>query len=113
MVRLFPDVAPLEVRHRSRMRAPTYAMYWREGDGPRVAGRIEIDGGSVTLEGTVPPVGTRRVGFGDILRVALERNLIRLDRRVDAPLTIGSLDSPGALRELADRLSEAAAAAGA
>jgi len=93
------------------MAASSYAMFWRQGDGPRVAGRVEVGPDFVELEATVPPAAAELVRFRDIARVLFERGILQLDRRTLPPLRIGSLDGPGTLRELADRLSEAAAVA--
>lgn len=82
-------------------------MFWWIGDGPRSAGRVEVEGDALALAATAPSAAVTRIGFRELARVLLERGLLVVDRRVGAPVLIGSLDTPGALRELADRLSTA------
>ncbi len=86
-------------------------MSWWVGDGPRRAGRVAVEPEAVALFATVPPAATQRVRFVEIARVVLERGVLELVRHLGAPLCICSLDSPGALRELAESVSEHAAAA--
>jgi hypothetical protein len=82
-------------------------MFWSIGDGPRSAGRIELDADHVSLLATTPTPEVARIGFRDLSRVLLVRSVLHLERRGDVPVQIGSLDTPGALRELADRLAGA------
>jgi hypothetical protein len=107
---VIPDAVRSDPRHRPRMGSPSYAMSWWVGDGPRLAGRVAVEPEAVALFATVPSAPTLRVRFAEIVRVALERGVLELVRHVGPPLRIGSLDRPGALRELAERLSEQAAA---
>jgi len=90
------------------MAPASYAMYWWIGEGPRSAGRVEVDDDAVSFAATTPEPRVDRVGFRDLSRVNLERGVLHLDRQTDAPMHVGSLDTPGALRELADVLSHAA-----
>lgn len=83
-------------------------MFWWIGDGPRSAGRVEVEADSVSLAATTPGSFTTRIRFRELAQVLLERGLLRVDRRTEPSVHIGSLDTPGALRELADRLSDAA-----
>jgi len=82
-------------------------MFWRIGDGPRRAGRIEVECDHLSLAATTPGAETDDVRFGDLVRVLLERSVLHLERYGAETVHIGSLDTPGALRELADRLSHA------
>jgi hypothetical protein len=94
-----------------RWMAPaSYAMVWWIGEGPRNAGRVEIDAESVSFSATTPAPVVERVRFRDVARVLLDRNVLHLERQAEPPLRVGSLDTPGALRELADVLSDAARA---
>jgi hypothetical protein len=83
-------------------------MFWWIGEGPRSAGRIEVAPDSVSLSATTPGAGVEQISFRDLARVLLERGLLHVERRTLPPVHIGSLDTPGALRELADVLSDAA-----
>jgi hypothetical protein len=91
------------------MSEPTYAVYWNESGGPRYAGRIRLCPSFVELAGTA--AGGRRslarILFGELASTCYERGRLRLERRGGTQLEIGSVDSPGALREAADRLSAA------
>ncbi len=95
------------------MTPPSYAMFWTIGEGPRVVGRVELDGDSVALSATVPTQSIERVGFRELASVLLERGSLHLARLGLPTIHIGSLDTPGALRELHDRLAEATQGAGA
>jgi len=75
------------------MTPASYAMFWWMDDGVRRAGRIEFGDDFVSLAATTPhPAEEERIRFRDLA-------------------SVGSLDTPGALRELADRLSDRAHAA--
>lgn len=83
-------------------------MFWWIGDGPRSAGRVEVDSESVALAATTPASGLERIRFRDLGRVLLDRGTLHVERRAEPVVHIGSLDTPGALRELAERLSRVA-----
>ena len=88
----------------------SYAVYWSEGAGPRYAGRLELTDSAAELYGMA--VGRRcleSVPYGEIASVRLDTATLRVGRRRDAELDIGSVDGPGALRELADLLARAVA----
>ena len=83
-----------------------YAVSWNGVDGTRCAGRLDVGDGSARLVGASR--GVRRdetITFDDIASVRLERGRLHIDRRVGAALLIGSLDGPGTLREVAERLA--------
>ena len=82
-------------------------MFWWIGDGPRSAGRVELGDASVALAATTPAPSIERIRFGDLARVLLDHGTIHVERRAEPAVHIGSLDTPGALRELAERLSHA------
>ena len=95
------------------MRERTYAVYWNEPDGPRYAGRIALGPSFAELSGGAA-YGKRslhRIFFNEIESVGYERGRLELRRRAGVPIRIGSIDGPGALRELADRLQAALAPA--
>jgi hypothetical protein len=102
----------LEGASRSLWRMPTYAVYWDEPGGGRFAGRISLDGACAELEGAASDGRTRRqIGFEDIAAVRYERGGLHVSRRDGVPLWLGSVDRPGALRELGERLRARLAAA--
>ena len=83
----------------------TYAVYWNEVGGVRFAGRVSLAASCAELEG-----GTgdgrrtrRRIAFDDIASVRYERGRLHVWRRSGAPLRLGSVDRPGALRELCEQ----------
>jgi len=90
----------------------TYAVYWNEIDGGRFAGRISLAASSAELEGGASD-GRRarqRIAFTDIASIRYERGRLHVWRRGGAPLRLGSVDRPGALRELGERLQSRLAA---
>lgn len=89
------------------MAPASYAMFWWIGESPRNAGRVEVNGDSVSFSATTPAAAVERIRFGDIAGVRLERSVLHVERRAEPPVHIGSLDTPGALRELADVLADA------
>jgi hypothetical protein len=98
------------VRPRATVRRVTpssYAMFWSIGDGPRRVGRVELGVDSLSLSATSLGAGNERIRFRDLARVLLEGGVLYVERRAAPPVLIGSLDMPGALRELAERVSSA------
>ena len=85
-------------------------MVWWIGDGPRNAGRIELGDESVSLSATTPGAGVEVVRFDELSHVLLDRGLLHVERHGAPAIRIGSLDTPGALRELADVLLDKAPA---
>jgi hypothetical protein len=87
-------------------RMDTYAVYWKELDGARFAGRISLGGGFAELEGGAGDGRhmRRRIRFDEIASVRYTRGCLHVWRRCGAPLRFGSVDRPGALRELAERI---------
>jgi hypothetical protein len=84
----------------------TYAVYWTDPAGERCAGRValcasfaELDGGS--SDGRLRSL---RIGFEEIASVRYQHGLLHVWRRDGPPVRLGSVDAPGALRELAERL---------
>ena len=85
----------------------SYAIYWYEGTlGPRYAGRVELTDSSMELCGsTFDHRLLDSIAFDDIASVRLSAGRLRVTRRGGAALELGSVDGPGSLRELADRLA--------
>jgi hypothetical protein len=84
----------------------TYAVYWTEADGARFAGRVSLGASYAELDGGTGDGrrSRRRIGFDEIASVHYERGLLHVWRRSGAPLRFGSVDRPGALHELGERL---------
>jgi hypothetical protein len=85
------------------MRRSSYAVWWREGNGPRHVGKVEI----ARLHALLSGGNARRVAvpLDDITAVEYQGGEVRIDRRAAATLFVGSLDAPGALLELTHRLA--------
>jgi hypothetical protein len=90
-------------RHSSSMRRSSYAVWWREGNGPRHVGKVEI----ARLHALLSGGNAKRVAvpFDDITAVEYQRGEVRIDRRAAATLSVGSLDAPGVLLELTNCLA--------
>ncbi len=86
------------------MAPASYAMFWWIDEGPRAAGRVELSHERLALTATTPEPIVEHIAVADLVRVLLERGTMHLERRGLPTLHIGSLDRPGALRELHDRL---------
>src|SRR6266545_2924862 len=99
-----PD-APGDTRADPQGMRPTYAIYWSEGEGPRHVGKLELGRLHALLSGA-----GRRVALplDELAEVEYVRGKLLLHRRRGAPITIGNLDAPGALFELAGRLASSA-----
>jgi len=85
------------------MRRRSYAVYWNEGDGPRHAGKLELGPLHALLSGNSS--GRLALPLDEIDEVDYARGRLRISRRGASTVTIGSLDAPGALLELASHLS--------
>ena len=100
-MRLPQDAGRRAALHHPRMgRRTTYAISWREDEGPRHVGSLELDDGLIRLAGRME----RAFGYGDVLDIASRRTS---GRRVVALLLAGgrqlvitSLDRVGSLGEL-------------
>jgi hypothetical protein len=91
----------------------TYAVYWTELDGARFSGRISLGASFAELDGGAGDGRRtkRRIRFDEIASVRYERGLLHVWRRSGAPMRFGSVDRPGALGELGERLQAQLAAA--
>jgi hypothetical protein len=85
------------------MRTSSYAVWWREGGGPRHVGKLEIARLHAQLSGKGS--GRLAVPLDQISSVEYGRDEVRVERKTETTLRIGSLDAPGALRELANLLA--------
>jgi hypothetical protein len=81
----------------------TYAVYWSDWDGRPSAGCLSLGSSSLELNGSTH----RRIAFDEIESVRYERGRLYLRPRRGAPLSLGSVDKPGALSELAGLLLSA------
>jgi hypothetical protein len=96
----------------------SYAVLWQDGNGGLQAGKLELDPYGFALTGTSGRNESRRpvvdrVEFENIWTARLGRELrdrivgqpaLILERPGSGPLRIASIDGPGTLRELAERL---------
>jgi hypothetical protein len=93
-----------------------YAVVWRESDGPRYVGRLEISGDSAHLEGRSPvdrwrsrwirlaDIAEVRVGRSEDERIAGRRSVI-VALGHGPWLVISQLGGEGTVHELADLLA--------
>jgi hypothetical protein len=88
------------------MRRRSYAIWWKQGDEPRHAGKLELGPLHVLLSGNGN--GKVAVPLGDLASVDYHRGEITLRLHHEPSIRIGSLDAPGALLELTDALRHAA-----
>jgi hypothetical protein len=80
----------------------TYAVWWQEDDGPRHAGKLQLDGLRLLLSGNGS--GAVALPLDEIVSVEYQRGELHIELR-DGDLRIGNLDGPGALLELSDALA--------
>jgi len=92
----------------------TYAVLWRENEGPEFAGGLLLAAAGIELSGTAAgqPAEQREVPYDDMRDLYLERPpsrhaaLVLVTRDGDR-LAIESLQGGGALHELADQVAAA------
>ena len=95
----------------------TYAVLWRENEGPEFAGGLLLAGAGIELSGTAVGrlAAQREVSYGDVRDLYLERQRRASDRHTALVLVttegdrleIESLQGGGALHELADHVAAA------
>jgi hypothetical protein len=103
-----PDDAGREPDEDAGMFGSTYAVSWLDTFGKRCTGRLDIEGQALVLTGLSEGCRVAEaLPFSDISDVHLERGRLCLTGRNGRRLSIGSLDAPGVLRELADRVTAA------
>jgi hypothetical protein len=108
---------PLAIDHPAMI---SYAVLWQNGDGEFQVGKIELDPYGFALTGMSGRDESRRpvvdrVEFENIWTARLGREVrdrivgqpaLILERAAGGPLRIASIDNPGTLRELAERLAK-------
>lgn len=105
--RMHPWLAPPSIRKMSE--ATTYAIVW-DDDENRFVGSLRLEPDLMRFEGrgSGGEEGLRTVTYGDIRRIELRRNNgsreIAISLADNDNLLLTSLDAPGSLGELADRL---------
>jgi hypothetical protein len=112
-----PAMRPSEIP-----RGPSYAVTWREGDGPAQAGKLELGRSRLRLEGGS---SKKRVSVKTVLYDTLSavrparlqerrgsRPALVLERSGHGSLWISSVDGPGTAGELLDRVARAARGGG-
>lgn len=92
----------------------SYAVVWREGEGPTVSGRLELQPNAVVLDGSVESRGVvRAVPFKSLAAIRVGRTTedrlagkpsLVLERRDGPSVRIASVAQPGIVSELARRL---------
>jgi hypothetical protein len=94
----------------------SFAVLWSEPDGDVEAGKLELEPNALRFEGSQPArtkPSVHRVFFEEIESVHVGREArerlagrpsLVLDRAVGGALRIGSINGPGILTELAERL---------
>lgn len=85
------------------MTQKTYAVWWRELDGRRHAGKLQL--GSLHLLLSGDGSGRVAVPLDQIVSVAYRSDELRIIRNAGTELQIGNLDGPGVLLELSDALA--------
>jgi hypothetical protein len=79
----------------------SYAIHWREDGGARRAGRLQVGRLHILFAAS----GERlALPIEEVASVDYSRGELHLHRRRGPTITIGNLDAPGALFEVASRL---------
>jgi hypothetical protein len=105
-MRIGPDDDGSFGQHDPAMFGSTYAVSWCGANGARCAGRLDIDDRALRLTGASNGCEVREaIPFREIDNVRLEDGRLRIIRRKGRSFSIGSLDAPGVLHELAERLA--------
>lgn len=95
------------------VRRAQYAVVWRVGEGPVVAGRLELEEDGVVLHGSAAPNGLR-ISFEELSSVKVGRSpgdrvnngkSVVLERRSGDRVLVGALGDIGVVIELADLLT--------
>jgi len=99
------------------MRQPSYAVVWREGDGPVRSGKLELVDGRMILEGSAPDGGLERrsVPYTDLAEVRIGRSAgerlgnrrsLILTQRAGPPIVIGEIAGLGSVFDIGQVLAE-------
>jgi hypothetical protein len=95
----------------------SYAVIWREGNGPLYAGKLELGAAALRLRGSGPrsSLARRDIAYADVAEVRIARTpterlnggpAVVLDRRAAAPIiVVAALSGVGVVFELADLLA--------
>jgi hypothetical protein len=84
----------------------TYAVMWQSPDGTRCSGRLDLDRDVMTLNGGRNGCKVcESIPLQEIENVQVKSGRLNITLRNALPLVISSLDAPGVLRELAERLA--------
>jgi hypothetical protein len=108
---------------RNPYREASYAVIWREAAGPLWAGKLVLGPTELRLESGAPRgrLATRTLRYADLSAVETTRlpeerihgrPTVLVKRTGKAPLAIATVESPGSLHEVAERLVDAVAGAG-
>ena len=110
---MLPAIKPSE-----SVRGPSYAVTWREGEGPPQAGKLELGRSRLQLAGGTSrkQVSVKNVLYDTLSAVRPARLQERrgsrpalvLERSGHGPLWISSMEGPGSAGELLDRVARAA-----
>jgi hypothetical protein len=93
-------------RHDPTMFGKAYAVCWERENGSRYAGRLGLDENRVVLKGGSNGSSVEEeIPLTEIEDVQVRCGRLSLIQKGGALLIITSLDAPGILRELADRLA--------
>jgi hypothetical protein len=94
----------------------SYAVIWREGNGPSYAGKLELGAAALHLRGSGPrsSLARRDIPYADVAGVRIARApterlnggpTVVLDRRAATPIVVGAVSGVGVVSELADLLT--------
>ena len=81
----------------------SYAVWWDVGDGDRHAGKLQIGRLHALFSGNGN--GALALPLDEIRAIEYSHGHALIHRHGRAPVSVGSLDAPGALRECATRLA--------
>ena len=103
------------------MKQPSYAVVWREGDGPLRSGKLDLVDGRMILEGSGPEgaLERRSVPYADLVEVRVgrsagerlgSRRTLILEQRAGPPVVIGEIEGLGSVFDIGHVLAELLAA---
>jgi hypothetical protein len=93
----------------------SYGVVWREGALPPATGKLELLARALSLDGLVGSRPARReIAYDSVARVRIghttadrlhERPTVVVEPTHGLPVAITTVDQPGAVREIAERLT--------